>query len=272
MRRMGIPDDLYTDILTSGEAVRRALQRPPDLWWAELGQRVFHLGPERDRGVIEGLPLTKVDTTRRRQFRAEHRPGRPPQSHRPGRVRGRCCRTARDHQLPMICANPDLQVIRGGVRVLCAGALAVRYQELGGDVRSLGKPDPAIYQPVLQLLGLPVERVLAVGDALHTDIAGAAGVDIASLLGAGRHPRRGAGGPAGRLRSPRRRKRQRRHAGSRRSRRASFGDYVAAMGRTSALRRSTKRAQCDSSTGAVISAIKVRVTPPNTSSRAREWP
>ena len=28
MRGMGIPDDLYTDILTSGEAVRRALQRP----------------------------------------------------------------------------------------------------------------------------------------------------------------------------------------------------------------------------------------------------
>ena len=59
------------------------------------------------------------------------------------------------HRLPMICANPDLEVIRGGVRVLCAGALAVRYQELGGDVRSLGKPDPAIYQPVLQSLGLP---------------------------------------------------------------------------------------------------------------------
>ena len=84
------------------------------------------------------------------------------------------------HHLPMICANPDLQVIRGGVRVLCAGSLALRYQELGGDVRSIGKPDPAIYQPVLQSLDLPVERVLAVGDALHTDIAGAAGVDIAA--------------------------------------------------------------------------------------------
>ena len=55
--------------------------------------------------------------------------------------------------------------------------LALRYQELGGDVRSIGKPDPAIYQPVLQSLDLPVQRVLAVGDALHTDIAGAAGVD-----------------------------------------------------------------------------------------------
>jgi ribonucleotide monophosphatase NagD (HAD superfamily) len=80
----------------------------------------------------------------------------------------------------MICANPDLMVIRGGVRVLCAGSLAVRYQELGGDVRSLGKPDPAIYQPVLEQLALPPSQVLAVGDSLHTDIAGAAGVDLAA--------------------------------------------------------------------------------------------
>jgi ribonucleotide monophosphatase NagD (HAD superfamily) len=65
------------------------------------------------------------------------------------------------------------------VRVLCAGSLAARYQELGGDVRSLGKPDPAIYQPVLQQLGLDPKRVLAVGDSLHTDIAGASGVDLA---------------------------------------------------------------------------------------------
>jgi HAD superfamily hydrolase (TIGR01459 family) len=179
MQRMGIPDDLYTDILTSGEAVRRALQNPPDLWWAELGQRVFHLGPERDRGVIEGLPLTKVADPAAANFVLNTGPDdhrNPTDLAEFEAVLQDCAR----HHLPMICANPDMQVIRGGVRVLCAGSLALRYQELGGDVRSIGKPDPAIYQPVLQSLGLPVERVLAVGDALHTDIAGAAGVDIAS--------------------------------------------------------------------------------------------
>jgi HAD superfamily hydrolase (TIGR01459 family) len=179
MRQMGIPDDLYTDILTSGEAVRRALQRPPDLWWAELGQHVFHLGPERDRGVLEGLPLIKVAEPANANFVLNT----GPDDHRNPTDMAEFEDVLRDcanHRLPMICANPDLQVIRGGVRVLCAGSLALRYQELGGDVRSLGKPDPAIYQPVLQSLGLPVGRVLAVGDALHTDIAGAAGVDIAA--------------------------------------------------------------------------------------------
>jgi HAD superfamily hydrolase (TIGR01459 family) len=179
MRKMGIDDSLYTGILTSGEAVRRALQNPPDLWWAELGTRVFHLGPERDRPVLDGLSLAVVGSPADADFVLntgpdDHRNPSDMTEFEPVLIE--CAR----HRLKMICANPDLAVIRGGVRVLCAGALAVRYQELGGDVRSLGKPDPAIYQPVLEQLGLPSQQVLAVGDSLHTDIAGAVGVDLAA--------------------------------------------------------------------------------------------
>ncbi|WP_428485863.1 TIGR01459 family HAD-type hydrolase [Rhodopila sp.] len=179
MRRMGIDDALYTDILTSGEAVRHALRTPPDLWWAELGQRVFHLGPGRDRPVFDGLPLTIVSGPADADFVLNT----GPDDHRNPSDMAEFEPVLRDcarYRLKMICANPDLVVIRGGVRVLCAGSLALRYQELGGDVRSLGKPDPAIYQPVLQQLALPPERILAVGDSLHTDIAGAAGVDLAA--------------------------------------------------------------------------------------------
>jgi len=177
MQRMGIDDALYSDILTSGEAVRRALQSPPDLWWAELGQRVFHLGPVRDLPVLDDLPLQRVPEPADADFVLNTGPDdhrNPSEMNEFEPVLQDCAK----HRLPMICANPDLEVIRGGVRVLCAGALALRYQELGGDVRSLGKPDPAIYQPVLQQLGLPPERVLAVGDSLRTDIAGAASVDL----------------------------------------------------------------------------------------------
>jgi HAD superfamily hydrolase (TIGR01459 family) len=179
MRRMGIEDALYTGILTSGEAVRHALQHPPDLWWAELGARIFHLGPERDRPVFEGLPLIEVKSPAEADFVLntgpdDHRNPSDLAEFEP--TLAECAR----HRLKMICANPDLVVIRGGVRVLCAGSLAVRYGELGGDVRSLGKPDPAIYQPILERLGLPPDRVLAVGDSLRTDIAGAIGVDLAA--------------------------------------------------------------------------------------------
>lgn len=179
MRGMGIEDALYTDLLTSGEAVRRALQNPPNLWWAELGQRVFHLGPVRDLPVLEDLPLQRVPEPAQADFVLntgpdDHRNPTDMAEFEP--VLQACLH----HRLPMICANPDLEVIRGGKRVLCAGALAMRYRALGGDVQSLGKPDPAIYQPVLQQLDLPPDRVLAVGDALRTDIAGASAVDLQS--------------------------------------------------------------------------------------------
>lgn len=179
MRRMGIEDALYTDILTSGEAVRRALRSPPDAWWAALGQRVFHLGPERDRPVLEGLRLTTVATPAEADFVLNT----GPDDHRNPSDMNEFEPTLQDcarHRLPMICGNPDLEVIRGGVRVLCAGALAARYRALGGDVRSLGKPDPAIYQPVLARLGMPKDRVLAVGDSLRTDIAGATAAGLAA--------------------------------------------------------------------------------------------
>ncbi len=179
MRRMGIEDGLYTDILTSGEAVRRSLISPPDLWWAQLGQRVFHLGPERDRPVLEGLPLIVTNHPADADFVLNTGPD---DHHNPSDINEfeAILQECAQHRLKMICGNPDLVVIRGGVRVLCAGSLAARYRELGGDVRSLGKPEPAVYQPVLQQLALPPERVLAVGDSLRTDIAGAAGVGLAS--------------------------------------------------------------------------------------------
>jgi HAD superfamily hydrolase (TIGR01459 family) len=179
MRRMGIADDLYTDILTSGEAVRRALITPPDAWWADLGAKVFHLGPVRDKPVLAGLPLVETDIPGEADFVLNTGPDdhrNPSDMNEFESVLQDCAR----HALPMICANPDLVVIRGGVRVLCAGSLAQRYQELGGDVRSVGKPDPAIYRPVLAQLDLPPDRVLAVGDSLHTDIPGASRVGLAS--------------------------------------------------------------------------------------------
>ncbi|HET6183201.1 MAG TPA: TIGR01459 family HAD-type hydrolase [Acetobacteraceae bacterium] len=184
MRRMGIPDELYGALLTSGEAVRAALRDPPDLWWAELGRRVFHLGPLRDRPILDGLDLVLADRPAEADFVLNSGPDDEKDPTDLGAFED-VLQECRRHVLPMICANPDLEVIRGGVRVLCAGALAARYAELGGDVRALGKPDPRIYQPVLARLGVPAERVLAVGDALRTDIAGAVavGLDACWVLG-----------------------------------------------------------------------------------------
>ncbi|MEI7714081.1 MAG: HAD hydrolase-like protein, partial [Rhodospirillales bacterium] len=138
---------------------------------------MYHMGPERDRPVFEGLPIEVVS----RPSEADFVLNTGPDDHRNPSDMSEFeadLQECAEHSLKMICGNPDLVVIRGGVRVLCAGSLAVRYRELGGDVRSLGKPEPAVYQPVLEQMALPPNRVLAVGDSLRTDIAGAAGVGI----------------------------------------------------------------------------------------------
>jgi HAD superfamily hydrolase (TIGR01459 family) len=177
MRTMGIGDQLYDGLLTSGDAVRHAILEPPDGWWGRLGSRVFHLGPDRDQALLDGLPCQRVA----RPAEADYVLNTGPDDHRNPTsltefkgILHECARL----KLPMICANPDLEVIRGGVRVLCAGALAVYYNEIGGDVRLVGKPDPAVYQHALKSLGLPSSRVLAVGDSLRTDIAGAMATKI----------------------------------------------------------------------------------------------
>ncbi len=184
LRAMGIEDDLYTGIMTSGEATHRALAQRGDPWFAALGHRVFHLGPARDRNVIEGVGLTLTEAPGDADFVVNTGPD---DLAGPSEVEDHegVLQACREAGLPMICANPDLEVIRGGVRVICAGALTLRYEAIGGVAYWLGKPDPAIYAPVLEMLDVPRSRVLAVGDALRTDIAGAAaaGIDSCWVLG-----------------------------------------------------------------------------------------
>ena len=85
--------------------------------------------------------------------------------------------------LPMVCANPDLEVIRGGKREICAGAIAVYYEEQGGQVRAHGKPDRQIYDACLERLGLgPSAPVAVIGDSLRTDIAGARGAGLDGIF------------------------------------------------------------------------------------------
>jgi HAD superfamily hydrolase (TIGR01459 family) len=178
MRTMGIADDLYTAILTSGEATHLHLRDRDDAFFASLGSRMFHIGPERDRNVFAGLAFEEADSP----SRADWVLNTGPDDHHPGQTVDEfedtleACAGA---GLKMVCANPDLDVIRGGRRVICAGALGERYAELGGQVRMVGKPDPAIYARAFRLLGVrDPARILMVGDSLRTDVAGATGVGM----------------------------------------------------------------------------------------------
>lgn len=179
---MGITREFYDAIMSSGEAVYQALRDRTDEF-AALGDTLYHLGPPRDRGVFDTLPLREANSPAAANFILNTGPDdilgpQDPSVYQPVLDEGL------KHNKPMVCANPDLEVIRDGQRIICAGLLAEIYESAGGKVIQRGKPDPAIYGPTLALLGTERRRTLAVGDSLRTDMAGAkaAGIDACWVL------------------------------------------------------------------------------------------
>jgi HAD superfamily hydrolase (TIGR01459 family) len=179
LTRLGIEPELYDGVMTSGESVWEALLTRTDPWFAGLGRRAFWMGPGRDLPLLEGLDIELALTPAEADFvlnvgADEAITDREIGPHLPVLE---ACLAAR---LPMVCANPDLIIVRNGEQILCAGALAEVYAEMGGEFRQRGKPDPAVYGPTLAMLDVPLDRILVVGDALRTDIAGAKAVGLES--------------------------------------------------------------------------------------------
>lgn len=175
--RIGVRRGAWDAIISSGDATRALLAERP-------GQAVFHLGPDRDLPIYEGLDIVLVDEVQARQvvctglFDDETE---TPDDYAPLLTRFLA------HGCAMICANPDLTVERGGKLVYCAGAIAALYEEMGGSVTYAGKPHLPIYDMALAWLTRhheePIEKanVLAIGDGVRTDILGAARAGIASV-------------------------------------------------------------------------------------------
>jgi len=180
LTEMGVPRAAYDDVLTSGEAAHDALLHRNDDWHRRLGRRLYLLGPRHDDSVLEDVPHERVE--RLDQADCIVNVGTRRRTDALGDYEALLDDAAR-RRLPMICCNPDYEVLRGDDRELCAGAIARRYAELGGDVYYHGKPHAPIYGESMKRLGSSdPARVLAVGDALRTDVAGAAAFGMDAVL------------------------------------------------------------------------------------------
>ncbi len=171
MTAMGIARDLYGDVFSSGEATWQELTSRTDDFFAALGQRAFHIGPERDVSVLEETDIERLSILEGADFVLNTG---PVELHHAVDDYADVLQEAAEKNLPMVCANPDDVVIREGKRVICAGAIARHYETLGGRVAYRGKPDPAVYHLAAEKLGVKDHtRIAVVGDALETDVAGA---------------------------------------------------------------------------------------------------
>jgi HAD superfamily hydrolase (TIGR01459 family) len=171
---MGVTEDLYDGIMTSGEATWQALQ---GRYLQQWGRRCFHIGGARDHSLFEEMEVVCVGTPAEADFVLCS--GIEDFSHSADMYRARLAACA-ERQLPMICANPDRIVHVGERLVTCAGTLADIYMEMDGQVTWFGKPYRQVYSHCLAAMqGM---RVLAVGDGMPTDIAGATAAGIDSVL------------------------------------------------------------------------------------------
>ena len=143
LARLGFPDDAWDAIVTSGDAIRGELAR-------RAPGPVLRLGRDTDRGAV-GRAGAAV--------RRGPRPGAVPGHRRAARRATRApsdyaavLRAARDRDLELLCANPDLQIMSGGELRWCAGSVAEAYAALGGRVVQAGKPHAAIYERAFEVL------------------------------------------------------------------------------------------------------------------------
>jgi HAD superfamily hydrolase (TIGR01459 family) len=182
LERTGVRRDAWDAIVSSGDIALAHI--------AEKGYRRMHwVGPsERDYALYVRLPGPDVPLA---QAEAIVCTG----------LRKDRTETVEDYRalieegvtrrLPFVCANPDLVVDVGTRRLPCAGSIAAEYERLGGEVFWAGKPHPAAYDTALaragELRGQPVllARILAIGDAVRTDLAAAQGLGVDGLLVAG---------------------------------------------------------------------------------------
>lgn len=183
MTGMGMPEAYCARILSSGEAAFLDMKERTDPFYAGVGDRFIHIGPARDRGLFDGLDWSETGRLADADLIVNTGPWEDDETVADYEDR---LAEAAGLGLPMICANPDLEVVRGGRRIVCAGALAVRYEELGGAVRWFGKPKAEIYDYCFRELGaVDRARIAAVGDSFRTDLAGArnAGLDAILVVG-----------------------------------------------------------------------------------------
>lgn len=168
LNELGITPDLYDHVLSSGEVAYNFLALPEHLIDQ---QKYYFLGPEKDADLLDGLAYERVTDLEDAQFilgvDVEYH-GQQVAELEPYLAE------ARRHNLPMVCVNPDIEVVKqDGTHIWCAGAVAQHYQGMGGEASYFGKPYAAVYEAALALLDtIKRDAILAVGDNIDTDIKG----------------------------------------------------------------------------------------------------
>ncbi|WP_120495850.1 TIGR01459 family HAD-type hydrolase [Kiloniella sp. EL199] len=186
LAKIGIEEYMYDKLLTSGDVTANIMSSRAREQNNPIEPRYFHIGPERAQPTLNAcggqeVALKDAELIICTGFFQE-------EAEQVEDYTG-LLKSALALNLPMICANPDMIINRGGRIIPCPGTIAALYEKLGGTVERFGKPDPAIYNCVFaQHTQISRSRSVMIGDSLSTDIRGARQAGIDSIwIGGGIH-------------------------------------------------------------------------------------
>lgn len=179
IRGLGVTDDSYDRIVTSGDVTRALIAEGP--------KKIYFIGADKDLPLLDGLGVELVGLDDAGIVVCAGL--RDDERETVDDYRGELAELAA-RKLPFICANPDLVVERGHRLIPCAGALAKAYEALGCASQIAGKPHRPIYEKsiaeAVDVRGaFDLSRVIAVGDGMPTDVRGAEafGLDVLYISG-----------------------------------------------------------------------------------------
>lgn len=177
LNNLGVTNNYYDFIMSSGEAIFMSLEN-----YFKEG-KYYYLGPKKDQDLLNGKNgftqsqnLEEADFVIVTGFVNDITPNIEEEFKILDKIHS--------YNLPMICANPDIIVIKqDGRELFCAGLIAKKYSEIGGKVLYFGKPYKTVYDVVMQKYNLKDKsKILAIGDGVETDILGANNFNIDCAL------------------------------------------------------------------------------------------
>jgi len=169
LEKMGMNKEIREKVYSSGEAALNYIKKNL------LADKFYHLGPTRDFDLFLNFKKNKTTDIKESSYLLctglfEDQ----------GDDLNYYKELFKEHiNKKMICTNPDLIVDRGNQRELCAGSVALVFENMGGEVVYFGKPFPEVYN---QSINNKEKKVLSIGDNLNTDIKGANLLNYDSLI------------------------------------------------------------------------------------------
>ena len=177
LEKMGLEKNCYDKIITSGDLTQKILND------GSLGQNCYHIGPDRDLKIFEGIRVNRVNFDKSDfifitgLFNDEEE---DENSYLPLLEEGK------KRKLKLLCANPDIWVQRGNDFIPCAGAISKKYETIGGKVINIGKPFQPIFDEAIKNIDSfgkgKFSSTIVIGDGIDTDIKGANDYKLDSLL------------------------------------------------------------------------------------------